>query len=314
MTLTPANPVTAAELDAALPAVLAAPHDAGAVRLLCARPKPNARIFPDRLIFRPHVKQVMERYLDCGNLLNGFARIKCEDCNHEYLLTFSCKRRHFCPSCHQKRVVEFGEWLCQNVIKAVPHRHFVFSIPKILRRYFLYDRSLLLELSRYIWKTLKIYYQSCLPGKNSVPGAVIALQTFGDFLGFNPHGHVLITDGCFPEKGLFVVAPTVKLKYLEKIFRSKIFTLLLAKGKITPDLIKLLKSWRHSGFQVFCGPRIHPRGKASMENLARYIIRASFSQERMIYPRDETGVRYLSKDNRQQKAFEALGQLVQFKR
>lgn len=28
---------------------------------------------------------------------------------HEYLLAFSCKRRHFCPSCHQKRVVEFGE-------------------------------------------------------------------------------------------------------------------------------------------------------------------------------------------------------------
>ena len=113
--------------------------------------------------------------------------------------------------------MEFGEWLCQNVIKAVPHRHFVFSIPKILRRYFLYDRSLLLELSRCIWETLKIYYPSCLPGKNSVPGAVIALQTFGDFLGFNPHGHILITDGCFPEKGLFVVAPTVKLKYLDSI-------------------------------------------------------------------------------------------------
>ena len=30
------------------------------------------------------------------------------DCNQEYLLAFSCKRRHFCPSCHQKRVVEFG--------------------------------------------------------------------------------------------------------------------------------------------------------------------------------------------------------------
>jgi len=65
-------------------------------------------------------------------------------------------------------------------------------------------------------------------------------------LGFNHHGHVLVTDGCFPEKGLFKVVPTVKLKYLEKIFRSKVLTLLLAKGKITPDLIKLLKSWRHS--------------------------------------------------------------------
>ncbi len=47
------------------------------------------------------------------------------------------KRRHFCPSCHQKRVVEFGEYLCEEVLKAVPHRHFIFSIPKMLRRYFL---------------------------------------------------------------------------------------------------------------------------------------------------------------------------------
>ncbi|MCP4260190.1 MAG: hypothetical protein GY774_22135, partial [Planctomycetes bacterium] len=27
--------------------------------------------------------------------------IKCEDCGHEYLLAFSCKRRHFCPSLAQ---------------------------------------------------------------------------------------------------------------------------------------------------------------------------------------------------------------------
>ncbi len=98
--------------------------------------------------FRPYVKEVICRYLDCGGLHNGFARIRCGECGHEYLLAFSCKRRHFCPSCHQKRVVEFGEWLCGNVIKAVPHRHIAMSIPKILRRYFLYDRRLLSELSR----------------------------------------------------------------------------------------------------------------------------------------------------------------------
>jgi hypothetical protein len=73
--------------------------------------------------------------------------LKCKDCGHEYLFAFSCKRRHFCPSCHQKRVVEFGEWLCMDVLKKIPHRHFVFSIPKILRRYFLYDRKLLADLS-----------------------------------------------------------------------------------------------------------------------------------------------------------------------
>jgi hypothetical protein len=45
----PTNPITAEELDAALPSVLAAPRDAGTVRMLCIRPKPNARIFPEVL-------------------------------------------------------------------------------------------------------------------------------------------------------------------------------------------------------------------------------------------------------------------------
>lgn len=45
----PLNPVTAEELDAALPSVLAAPRDAGIVQMLCARPKLNDRSFPATL-------------------------------------------------------------------------------------------------------------------------------------------------------------------------------------------------------------------------------------------------------------------------
>ena len=43
-----------------------------------------------------------------------------------------------------------------------------------------------------------------------------------------------------------------------------------------------------------------------MENLARYIIRAPFSQERMIYIRDESKVLYQSKDAKETKNFDAL--------
>ncbi len=49
MSRSPRHPVTSGELAAALPGVLAAPKDAGQVRLLCSRPKPNARTYPDRL-------------------------------------------------------------------------------------------------------------------------------------------------------------------------------------------------------------------------------------------------------------------------
>lgn len=51
MTKGPATPVTAAELAAALPAILAAPCNGGVVRLLCSRPKPNFRTFPQTLTF-----------------------------------------------------------------------------------------------------------------------------------------------------------------------------------------------------------------------------------------------------------------------
>ena len=107
-----------------------------------------------------------------------------------------------------------------DVLKKIPHRHFVFSIPKIIRRYFLYDRKLLADLSRCAWESLKVFLRDAVPENDPSPGAVIAIQTFGDFLGFNPHGHILVTDGCFyGDGGMFRVAPPFELKKLEALFR-----------------------------------------------------------------------------------------------
>jgi hypothetical protein len=68
----------------------------------------------------------------------------------------------------------------------------------------------------------------------------------------------------------------------------------------------LLRSWRHSGFQMFVGPRILPREEKAIEKLARYIIRASFSQERMAYLPEAFKVIYQSKDAQKEKVFDTL--------
>ena len=62
--------------------------------------------------WRPVVAQVADKFLACGVLEHGFARIRCDDCAHEYLLAFSCKCRYFCPSCHAKRLAIWtpGDW------------------------------------------------------------------------------------------------------------------------------------------------------------------------------------------------------------
>ena len=70
-------------------------------------------------------------------------------------------------------------------------------------------------------------------------------------------------------------------------------------------MIALLSGWRHSGFHVFCGKRILPIEETALENLARYIIRASFSQGGMRYLDKEGTVIYAAKDGNDRKVFEA---------
>jgi len=54
------------------------------------------------------------------------------------------------------------------------------------------------------------------------------------------------------------------LKKLESIFRHKVLKMLLSRGKITRKMIDMLSTWRHYGFNVFCGNRISSKDDASM--------------------------------------------------
>ena len=93
---------------------------------------------------------------------------------------------------------------------------------------------------------------------------------------YHPHLHILVSDGCFHSSGMFSVSPSLDTKSLEMMFRHNVLKMLLKKGKISRDPIALLDKSRHTGFNVFVRLRILPGDKTAMENLARYIIRASF--------------------------------------
>ncbi len=90
----------------------------------------------------------MFAFLDCGIEEHGFARVRCDACRREFRVALSCKRRGFCPSCHAKRAVLWAEWLTAEVLAPVEHHQWVFTVPKRLRLFFLYDRRLLGALSR----------------------------------------------------------------------------------------------------------------------------------------------------------------------
>ncbi|MBA7582191.1 hypothetical protein ES708_24111 [subsurface metagenome] len=119
--------------------------------------------------------------------------------------------------------------------------------------------------------------------------------------------HILVSDGCFGQGGFFYASPIrIDTSNLEKLFIYKIFKMLLSKGLITERTVEFILSWTHSGFGIYCGERIYPGDKKSTENLARYIIRASFSQKRMKYFPQEAKVTYRSKYSKDIKEFSAL--------
>lgn len=144
------------------------------------------------------------------------------------------------------------------------------------------------------------------PERGKTQWLSLSSRFFWDFLNFNPHCHILCTDGGFFESGAFRVAPAFDTESLEKLSQHKVLRMLLRKGRITEEVAKLILSWRHSCFNVHCGPRIQSRDEDAMENIARYIIRASFFQDRMTYLPLESKVVYTSKDGKSLKTCNSL--------
>jgi len=132
-------------------------------------------------------------------------------------LTFSCKTRGFCPSCHAKRLEAWGEWVRESLLLDVPHRQVVLTIPKTLRIFFKFRRRLLGELCRTAVKALMVYLEA-LTGEDLVPGVIVAVQTFGDRINFHPHLHFLVTEGGADVAGIFHRIPRLDDERLEELF------------------------------------------------------------------------------------------------
>jgi len=145
--------------------------------------------------WRGFLDNVVARYLDCGVAEGGFARIVCEDCRSEFLLCFSCKARSLCPSCDAKRASAFAVFLKDELLEDVGHAVWSFSIPKMLRPYFLFHRKLLTELARAAYETVYELMAAAVDDPQAQSGMVAAIQTFSDNLKWNPHLHCVVSRG-----------------------------------------------------------------------------------------------------------------------
>jgi ribosomal protein S27E len=239
--------------------------------------------------FRPIIKEVVERYLDCGNPKCGFARIRCPECREERLVMFSCRTRGFCPSCHAKRVEEWGEWMRETLLLDVPHRQVVFTIPKRLRIFFKFDRRLLGDLCRCALRSLSRYFE-IVTGSALTPGVIAVLQTFGDRINLHVHLHFLVTEGGVDEAGVFHEIPRIDDSRLADLFAREILRLLVDRELLSPEWAERILSWPHSGFNVHS--LVRAKTKPEAERVGKYMLRPILALERLTLLEAEGKVGY----------------------
>jgi len=221
---------------------------------------------------------VVEYFLECGDYMKGIARIRClnPECGYDFFVPFSCKGFYLCPSCSQKRTLLFSENMVNDVLLLLPHRQYVFAIPKCLRVFFKYDRKLFGEVSRLIFQMIQSFYNEAA-GKTIRTASVISFQTAGDFLRFNSHYHGIVLEGGFDEEGNFVFIPFGNLDKMSEYFRRMIIKFFLDRKLINESFAQNLLTWRHSGFSINNEIRINGSDEKARENLSQYIDRLSAS-------------------------------------
>lgn len=93
-----------------------------------------------------------------------------------------------------------------NLSKAmfpVPHRHFVLSVPDVIWPY-LHDWNMMKSYMDAAIATCADYFPKLMRNRWAKVGIIAVLHPFGKDMKFQPHLHLLITEGAFDQAGNFI--------------------------------------------------------------------------------------------------------------
>ncbi len=134
-------------------------------------------------------------------------------------------------------------------------------------------------------------------GVDSRPGIVVSIATAGDLLQWNPHLHVLMTDGAFSADAASHALETWDADAVMKLFRERLLARLVQRHAISEELVKELLAWRHPGFSTHVGEAIPFEDKKAVEHVACSMVRGPLSLQKLVYLDGQRAVLYRGKMN-----------------
>jgi len=239
-----------------------------------------------------YVEREFRRYLECGVLAHGFARARCGDCGHDFLIAFSCKGRGVCPSCNARRMVATAAHLTDHVLPALPVRQWVLAVPKRLRYFLERDADLQGTALHLFLRAVEQCLRAHSPGSSPAArlGAVAFIHRFGSSLNAHLHFHCVVIDGVFDAAttgGIIFRAATGldanAIAQVQAQVRRRLLRVFVRCGLLPRDDARAMGQWAHGGgFSVDASVRIEAADRAGRERLLRYCARPPFAPEARI--------------------------------
>jgi len=233
------------------------------------------------LFIRPVILEEVKKVIRCRDFRFGYKLFHCFDCNSFKHVLFTCKSR-FCNSCGSKYSKERADAVASKLYSC-KHRHLVFTIPEELRIYFRKDRESLNLLFEAVSMTLNTWFKRQSKAEEFTPGFVSTLHTFGRDLKWNPHIHVLLTEGATGNKTVWRPFTHIPYVMLRNKFRTSILVLLSKKNKDKKFKQLVSYFYRHykDGFYVYAPPNKHTDVRKALDYVLRYLGRPAMAQSRI---------------------------------
>ncbi|WP_195516903.1 IS91 family transposase [Paraclostridium bifermentans] len=231
---------------------------------------------------RPNVKKEVEKVLKCKDTKYGFIELKCDNCNTTKKIGFTCKSR-FCTSCGKVYTDNWIDNMLGNLIN-VKHRHIVFTIPEELREFFGIDRQRLKILPKCAARAFTSWMHSLNKREEFTPGIVTVIHTFGIDLKWNPHVHMMVTEGGKGNITEWRHIRHISYESLRKRWQKILLDEITNISGNTKEM-KLLKNKlykeKDKGFYVHAKTEIKS-AKTAAKHVGRYVGRPAIAESRIL--------------------------------
>lgn len=230
---------------------------------------------------RPSIIKNVQKVIHCGDPSLGYALYSCSHCGKIKHVPFRCKSR-FCNTCGASYVSNRAQSISSKLINC-KHRHLVFTIPYELRKFFRLDRSLLDILFKASSQTLFTWFHNLNKSEHFTPGFIATLHTFGRDLKWNPHIHMILTEGASGNHTVWRHIHHIPFTMLRRRFQATLLDLLHKHlGPSFYSLKSTLFTTHKDGFYVYAKKEKHSIVKNSIEYIVRYTGKPAMAQSRIL--------------------------------